>query len=648
MATLDKRNTKKRKKRKKIVAVITLVLGTLINMYVSKYVFELVIVKFKVQEIPEIRILDCFMSPFKNSLHMKILLVFEAFILLSVFMILTKRLNTVSTSKTMIVAGNIELPVAVGEGQNGTSRFLNEDELIELFCPVLESEEQRNENLGLVVGTIEKNKKKMLLCIAEDINTIIIGATRSGKTRRMMLVSIWMKAKTNNSMVITDIKGELYLYTRPYLEENGFDVKVIDFRETDKSMRNNYLKQINDAVDANDINKAVDYTWDIVSSLVGKPKGEPLWTNGEAACIACAILAVVLEAPREYRNMTNVYYFLANMCRPDAYGEIPITSYLEGLREDHPARAVFAAAEISPEKMRGSFFGSALVTLRLFSNANIADLTSDSDFDMKDIGRRKTALFIIAKDENETLYSLISLLVTQCYVNLVELANECGNRLLRNVDFFIDECGNFPTIAGFGSMISVGAGRGIRFSLVFQAYQQLEKYYKEDYKNIKGNCVATVYLKSPDNDTLEELSKRTGSYTVQTNNASTSISSGRKSKESYSSSAGMQKRALLMPEEIGRIEKPYGLLLYSGNFPAIVTLPDLTEYKANRDFGMGTPEENRKLLMERSEKRERRQVKPVALWKVWKRDENENPEEKKKKENSKVSFLNFDEEDFED
>ena len=79
------------------------------------------------------------------------------------------------------------------------------------------------------------------------------------------------------------------------------------------------------------------------------------------------------EAPKEYRNLTNVYYFLANMAKPDPFGEMPITRYLSGLDDTHPAKAVFAMAEIAHPKTRGSFFSSALGTLKHFTNPKIAE-----------------------------------------------------------------------------------------------------------------------------------------------------------------------------------------------------------------------------------------------------------------------------------
>lgn len=645
MVTLESDKNKKKKKKLIKMSTVILVLGVFLNIYLSKLCINILEAKFQIKSIPKYDYSESLKTLFSNKEQLQIYILLNVLVLLYIFMILTKGINKVSNSKTMIVAGNIEIPIAVGEGQHGTSRFMKEGEIKNKFHIVeykKNSDLKISENVGFVLGMMKKKDKELILCVKEDINTIILGSTRSGKTRRSILQTIWLKGKTNSSLIVTDPKGELYLYTKKYLEENGFNVIAFDIRTTNKSAQYNYLQSIIDAVDDNDIPKAIDYTWDIVSSLVGIPKGEPLWTNGEAATEAAAILSVVLEAPKDCRNMANVYYFLAYMCKENEQGVMPITEYFNSLPDDHPAKTVFAMAEISPEKMRGSFFGSALATLRLFTNQNIAELTSRSDFNLKDIGRKKTALFLIIPDEKTTLYSLVSLFVNQAYVSLVELANENGNRLPLDCDFLLDELGNFPTIMNFGSMTSVGAGRGIRISIVIQDYQQLEKHYKEDFKNIKGNCQLTVYLKTPSIDTLEELSKRVGSYTVQTNNISSSTSGKKGNNDSYSSSASTQKRPLLFPEEIGRIESPYSLVLSTGNFPAIIVSPDFSNYFANSEMGMGNQEHNKQLLIERENQRPIRETKEVKLWGIWKEVSDKEKNINNNTENTRVSFLDLD------
>lgn len=644
MATLSSKKRKKIRKRKLRISVFLFLSGLITFPYVSLFLKKMLENKFQYEKV-KITFTQGFKYLPEDKLQLKIFVILLAFLGLLIFIFLTSSDSRIGRTETMSVTDTIEIPIAVGEGQHGTSRFLTEKEKEEVFhcikyIPGKKLELKENE--GLVLGMKRKGEKEIISCIADDINTIIIGATRSGKTRTQILQSIWLRAATNQSMVISDPKGELYLYTHMYLEDNGYTVIDFDLRQPLKSKHYNYLEDINKAISENNIPKAIDKTWDLVSVIVGIPKGEPLWTNGESAVIAASILAVSIEAEEEYKNLTNVYYFIAYMCKSNEYGEMLITKYFESLPDSHPAKGVFAVAEISPERTRGSFFGSALATLRLFTNWNIADMTSKSDFDIKEIGKKKTALFIIIPDEKTTIYSLASLFVNQVYINLVETANKCGGRLPVTVDFFLDEFGNFPAIPSFGSMLSVGAGRGIRFTNVLQDFQQLEKNYKDDYENIKGNSQIWIYLKTPNQKTLEELSKKTGTYTVQVNSTNNSVSGKRLYNSSFSDSANMQSRSLLLPDEVGRIERPYSLVFYAGKYPAILHAPDLSEYYANKDFGLGDKDYNLKIIEERDNQRPERKSEPLKLWGIWKRfqEENNELEDEDKTETEKVSFLN--------
>lgn len=634
MASLDSERKKRIRKRKMKLCVFLFFL----SLIITPYLIYLIDCLLGAKKINFVSTLVCYKLIFSSKVFLQLFFLLEISVLLYFVFYLLEDHQKIGTTKMQKITDTIEIPVAVGQGQHGTARFLNKEEKESLF-KIVEYEPQKCMskedlgNLGVVVGMEKKKNEEIISCIDDDIHSIIIGATRSGKSRGIILESIWMRGKTGGSMIVSDPKGELFTYTNEYLKEQGYDVIPLDFRQPLKSKKYNYLGEINQAVDEGDIPKAIDQTWDLVSVLVGQPKGEPLWTNGESAVIAAAILAVAMEAPKDRRNMTNVYYFLSNMCKQkDEFSEMPITKYFQTLDEAHPARGVFSVAELSPERTRASFFGSALATLRLFTNWNIADMTSTSEFTLKDIGRKPTALFIIIPDEKQTLYSLVSIFVSQAYMSLVELANLCGGRIPNSVEFLLDEFGNFPTIPGFGSMLSVGAGRGLRFNLVLQDYQQLEKNYKEDCENIKGNCVVTIYLKTPTPKTLEELSKRTGTYTVQSASVSDSMNHKGKS-SSFSSSVNMQSRALLTSDEIGRIERPYSLIFFAGTYPSIFYAPDLSQYYANKELGLGDKKHNQKVIMERDEKREKRDLQEIKLWKIW------NEFEQKEEKQERISFL---------
>lgn len=472
---------------------------------------------------------------------------------------------------------------------------------------------------GIVIGLKKEGNREKLFTITDDIHTLCIGATRSGKTRTVVLQSICNLGLAGESMVISDPKGELYQYTYPFLERLGYEVLAIDFRNPLKSHEYNFLQPVIDKVDINDIPGAINATWDITSSLVGEAKGERIWTDGEASTIAASIMSVVFDNNddfgRRYQNMTNVYYFISQMCKT-IDKTMPIVEYMKKLEDSHPAKSLIAISEIAPSRTRGSFFTAALTTLRLFTNPLISAMSSKSEFNPKNLGRDKMALFIILPDEKSTYYSLASLMVSQIYEQLVNIADERGGRLINRVNFILDEFGNFTQIPDFANKLTVGGGRGIRFNLFLQSFAQLEeKYGKEISRTVRGNCQTWIYLQADDGETLEELSKKLGNYTVSTYSLS---SNNQKYSTSTGQSMNLTGRALLFPDEILDINRPYSLVTSRDN-PAIMFAPDISQMFFNKMLGLGDKEHNRQVRTIRENRRKTKTVKEneVDLWGIW-------------------------------
>jgi len=547
--------------------------------------------------------------------------------------------------ETREVASGIATPVSVGNGQYGTSRFMTEQELDKAFATAEYTGGNKVKGLlpdaGIIVDYSKVGNTEYIRYLTEPVNVEILGATRCGKTRRLLMTSTWLSIMAGVNILQIDVKGEIYAYTHPFAEAMGYEARVLDFRYPEKSIQFNNLSIITELLRAGNVSEAVDQAWDIVTVLVGETKGEKIWNDGQCATIAAAILIVAQDAPENCKNLTNVYYFLAYMCEPDPEtGEMPINEYLENLPANHPARGAFQIAKIAPFRTRSSFFTSALATLRLYTAWNVADVTKRSDYSLDDTDDKKVIYYLILPDEKTTYHPIGAIFIKQLYESLVKQALRKGGKLDRRFIFRADEIGNFPIIPGLGTMLSAGAGRNIFFELVWQDYQQEESRYKDDYRNIRTNCQLTICLKVTDPQTTKQISERLGNYTVEVNAASSSQSEGkdgRNSTSSYTSSSNMGGRPLLFPSEIADIEKPEALILYGGK-KAIVNLPDISEYYANNIFGMGDEEYNKELFLMRMEYRRGREITAPVLWGIWEEYGMKNREEGLEDE-EKVSFL---------
>ena len=607
------------KKSKKILGTIlsllnfpfSIIFASIIHIQLSKINFPKSLYDFK-QIVVNKNFLPLFFLVF---------IFFELFVLAMVFI---NKSNF--ESETIKITNNIETPKPMGQGQHGTSRWQTEKEFKKNFksnrLPLIEEDikKYKADSGGLVVGYEKGKREETIYYVDSNIHSLTLGATRSGKTRSVVLQTIGNLALAGESMILSDPKGELYQYTFPFLESRGYKVITLDFKNPMKSNKYNFLQPVIDAVNRKDYRKAEDYAWDITNSLVGDENShsEKIWRDGEMAIIAGAIISVVFDNKDnpEYQNLTNVYMFISEMCKTTVNNQMPINKYIEGLRDDHPARHIFAVAKIAPEKTRGSFFTSALITLRLFTGKSIYSMSCKSDFSLTDAGKERVATFIILPDEKTTYYPLASLFVYQNYVALVEKADSRGGELFKRVNYILDEFGNFTSIPAFQNMLTVAGGRKIRFNIFLQSFAQLEnKYGKEIAENIRDNCQVWLYLKTASVETATTISKKLGNYTTSSYSKSNSYSKNQNG--SNSESMNLISRPLLTEDEITRIERPYILLIPTGMYPMMSKLPDLSSWNFNKLFGMGNEEHNRKLREERETSRIETDEEEMRLWGIW-------------------------------
>ena len=360
--------------------------------------------------------------------------------------------------------------------------------------------------------------------------------------------------------------------------------------------------------------------WDFVTFLVEKnDHTEPIWTNGECAVIAAAVMCVVYDNKDhpEYQNLTNVYNFIANMCKT-VNKVMPIDAYMNKLPDSHPAKSLMAIAKIAPDKMGGSFFTSALTTLRLYITNDMYNITKESEFSLEDMGAKpKQALFYLLPDQKTTYYPIVSLLVAQQYEQLVTYAKTRGNRLPNRVNFILDEFGNFTAIPDIQSKMTVGGGYGIRWNLFIQDFNQLiDKYGQEVAKIIQSNCHFWIYLHSQDNSTNKEISDRLGKYTTST--YSLGGTTQKYAAPSSSTNIQLSERSLLFPDEVALIQRPYQIVtsIYK---PVVMKSPDISQWMFNIMLGMGDKSHNTKLIDLDEKLRPERGVAftEQILWKPW-------------------------------
>jgi type IV secretion system protein VirD4 len=654
-------------REKIIVCSILFVVGGVVNIFFSTALHQILSRQSSVLRLAPLS--ECLSSIAGSRQHFILFLCLQGFVVILSLMFFLTNLRPYQ-SDLLKVTPDIETPVPVGQHQHGSSRWLTDKEknkafesyilnpnhtalryLIKHGADDLKNDDDKKEKAaapppeetckdsgksreseqselpafsvkrgGVVLGMKKEDDTEQIYYVGDDTHTLTIGATRSGKTRSVVLQSICTIALAGESMIISDPKAELYHYSAPFLRRLGYEVMALDFKNPEKSQHYNLLQPIIDAAKAGNMERAEMLAWDMTNILVGKETGnsEKIWHNGEMSVIAATILCVVVDNIKryDYQNLTNVYWFMAEMCKTIG-GKMPLLEYVKKLPQSHPARALLSISDVAPTRTRGSFYTSALTTLRLFTSKSINAITNKSDFFLTDVGIKKQALFLILPDEKTTFYPIASLIVSQQYELLANMADKRGGRLERRVNYILEEFGNFTPITDMTTKLTVAAGRGIRFNLYLQSFEQLKEKYDEHVSNtIKSNCQTWIYLQADDKETLQEISEKLGSYT--TSSYQLSASHAKYSTPSSSQSVSLIERKLLTPDEVRRVSRPYQIVT-SRNHPAMMFSPDLSQWYFNKMMGMGDMEHNRKLR----EKRENARPvlsdisKDVMLWNIW-------------------------------
>lgn len=456
---------------------------------------------------------------------------------------------------------------------------------------------------GLVVGYKKSLNKEYWYTIKDDIHSLILGFTGSGKTRCFVIQSLINMALAGESIFINDLKGEIYQYTAPFLKKLGYELIVLDFKNMAKSMSYNLLQPVIDNLKNGNVNKAIQRSMDIANILVGEKSehGEPLWHNGELAVVAASIIACCYDNVKKPKNqnLPYVYEWVTRMCEQRPGKSLLLQEYLKAVGENHPANKLLAQANVAPDKTKGSFYTSAATNLSLWTDRELYHMVNKSDFELVDIGKRKTAFFVILPDDRTTFYKVAALIVSQMYECLSDYADVTlgSGRLPIRVNFLLDEFGNFPAISDIDTKLTMSRSKGIRYNLFLQSFAQLKNRYDDNLAQIiMDNCSQWIYLTASNPETLQTISKKLDKYTT----TSYSRSSGKR--QDTSTSVNYIERDLLTPGELAILKRPY-MLLTSDNGHKVAYSPDLAKWSCNKMLGLGNKKHNNEVRAFRDKNR---------------------------------------------
>ena len=565
---------------------------------------------------------------FMPGLLIKPYTILAGMVIIAAFYLLTS--NGIHFGKSIFSDGkNTDVEDSVLEN----SRFMTDKERNDNFPNYEYGQIKEQKADGVPVRAFMNKKGQLEVNYMKGAHALVIGATGSGKTTTFInpMIQLLGANPCGSSMIISDPKGELFDLHSQLLKDNGYDVLLLNLRDTYESSRWNPLESIWDAYqeycekgkgivlhkdsmsDYEDLKimdpdvevgevwaswegkayadiqhctddvavakqKIYDEMYEDLNDLVSgicpiTNEKDPLWEKGARSIILATCLAMLEDSENPELGMTKDKYNFFNVTKiltnsADEYKELK--NYFEGRSQLSQAYTLSRQVMAAADQTLSSYMSITFDKLNIFNDRGICGLTSATDIRAEQFADRPTALFLKIPDEKDTRHGLAALFILSVYKALIKVASAREDLSLpRNVYFILDEFGNIPKIEKFDKMITVGRSRKIWFNMVIQSYSQLNNVYGETCADIvKSNCAMKMFIGSNDIGTCKEFSELCGNKTVRTTSSSTSLGS---KEGDMSISSQVQSRPLIYPSELQKLNNKTStgnaVIVTFGNYP---------------------------------------------------------------------------------
>ena len=410
-----------------------------------------------------------------------------------------------------------------------------------------------------------------------NLNVLVIGGSGAGKTRFYVKPNVM---QANCSMVILDPKGEILRDTGYMLMKKGYKMRVLDLIEMSRSHCYNpfvYLR------DDNDVQRLVTNLFKSTTPK-GASSQDPFWDTAAQMLLLALVFYLKYEAPEEEQNFAMVMEMLraGEVDEDDSKTPSALDNLFYDLRRtdpDHIAIKYYDAYHSGSGKTLKSIQITLASRLEKFNLESVAGLTITDELDLWRLGEEKTALFAIIPDNDTSFNFLVSLLYTQLFQQLFEVADKkYGGSLPVHVQFLMDEFANVSLPDDFDKILSVMRSRGVSVSIILQNLAQLKALFEKQWESIVGNCDEFVYLGGNEKETHKYVSELLSKETIDTNTYGKS--SGRNG--NYSTNYQNTGRELMTPDEVRMLDNRYALLFVRGERPVKDLKYDILKHPAVR------------------------------------------------------------------
>ena len=436
------------------------------------------------------------------------------------------------------------------------------------------------ENNVILTGTefLTMNTRPKIPANARNLNCCIIGSSGSGKTRFWLTPQL---LQAHSSYVVVDPKGGVLGQVGAFLQKRGYKIKVFNSIDFSKSMHYNPLAYIRNEAD---ILKFVDA---LISNTKGEGKeGDPFWTKSETLLYCALIAYIIFEGPAEDRNMNTLVDMISGMeVKEDDEDFMNAVDYMfAGLEKRKPdcfAVKQYKKYKLASGKTAKSILISCGARLAPFDIAELRELMSYDEMELDTIGDRKTALFVIISDTDDTFNFIVAIMYSQLFNLLCDKADDVYNgRLPVHVRCLLDEFANIGQIPKFDKLIATIRSREISASIILQSQSQLKTIYKDAADTITGNCDCTLFLGGKEKSTLKEISEVLGKETIDLYNTSET----RSNNNSYGLNYQKTGKELMSQDEIAVMDGAKCILQLRGVRPFLSNKYDITKHPKYRQL----------------------------------------------------------------
>lgn len=361
------------------------------------------------------------------------------------------------------------------------------------------------------------------------------------------------------------------------LEDNGYEIRILNTINFKKSMKYNPFSYIHSE---KDILKLVQT---IIANTKGEGEkaGEDFWVKAEKLYYTALIAYIYYEAPKEEKNFATLLDMIdaSEVREDDENYKNPIDRLFEALEKKEPrhfAVKQYKKYKLAAGKTAKSILISCGARLAPFDIQELRDLMSEDELELDCIGDRKTALFVIISDTDDTFNFVVSIMYSQLFNLLCDKADDVyGGQLPVHVRFLLDEFANIGLIPKFEKLIATIRSREISASIILQAQSQLKAIYKDNADTIIGNCDSTLFLGGKEKTTLKELSEILGKETIDLYN----ISETKSNQNSFAMNYQKTGKDLMSQDEITVMDGGKCIFQLRGVRPFFSDKYDITKHK---------------------------------------------------------------------